>query len=350
MSVNKKKDNFNLSQWISGEGPKNDIVLSSRVRLARNLQKVPYPNNAGEKDLMEVEKLTRKVISSDHSYNFHYLSMNDLPDVEKQLLVEKNLTSPVHIQGRRGKGLLLNDKENISIMVNEEDHLRIQVLLPGLQLEKAWEKADKIDDLLEEELNFAYSKKWGYLSACPTNLGTGLRASIMIHLPALNMTSNINKMLGAVSQLGLVVRGIYGEGSDSAGNIYQISNQITLGNMEEDIIDNLKSVTTQIIEEERNARSRLLQDEENTVRDKVMRAYGILKYAYKISSEEAMKLLSNISLGIDMGIIDDINPGILSELLILIRPAHLQKNVGKEISPEARDIKRASLIQDWINV
>lgn len=346
----KKQIKFNLSKWIADEGPEKDIVLSSRVRLARNLQEIPYPNQADTEELVNVENQIKKVISNNEDLNLHYIEINKLPEVERQLLVEKNLTSPAHIQNGKGKGVLLNDEENISIMVNEEDHLRTQVLLPGLQLDKTWEKADRIDDVLEEELDFAFSRKWGYLSACPTNLGTGLRASVMVHLPGLNMTNNINKMLGAISQLGLVVRGIYGEGSESAGNIYQISNQITLGNTEEDIIENLKSVTTQILEEEKNARKRLLQEKEVAVKDEIMRAYGTLKYAYKMTSKEAMKLLSDVSLGIDMGIISDIDSGILSELLILIRPAHLQKKEGKELNPGQRDLKRASLIQEWLNI
>ena len=349
MSTN-KKINYNLSKWISGEGPNKDIVLSSRIRLARNFKEIPYPNNADKEDLLKVENMVKKIITETDDFDLHYLGMNNLPEVDKQLLVEKNLTSPVHIQGGNGKGILLNDQENISIMVNEEDHLRVQVLLPGMQLEETWQKADEIDDILEEDFNFAFSEKWGYLSACPTNLGTGLRASVMVHLPALNMTNNINKMLGAISQLGLVVRGIYGEGSESAGNIYQISNQITLGNTEEDIIDNLKSVTTQIIKKEKNARNRLLEEQETSVRDEVMRSYGILKYAYKISSEEAMRLLSNVSLGIDMEIIDDVDSGVLSELLILIRPAHLQKKEGEELNSNQRDVRRAQLIQEWLNI
>ncbi|MFW6268983.1 MAG: protein arginine kinase [Bacillota bacterium] len=341
---------FKLSKWISDRGPEKDIVLSSRVRLARNLQDFPYPNQADSEDLIKIENLLKEITKKNDKLNLHYIEINRLPDVERQLLVEKNLTSPAHVENGKGKGVLLNDEENVSIMVNEEDHLRTQVLLPGLQLDETWEKADFIDDILEEQLDFAFSEKWGYLSACPTNLGTGLRASVMVHLPGLNMTNNINKMLGAISQLGLVVRGIYGEGSESAGNIYQISNQITLGNTEEDIIDNLKSVTTQIIEEEKNARKRLLQEQEIAVKDEIMRSFGTLKYAYKMSSKEAMKLLSNVSLGINMGIIDDIDSGILSELLILIRPAHLQKKEGKELDHRKRDVIRANLIQEWLNI
>ena len=345
----KESTNYSLSKWIYDEGPERDIVLSSRVRLARNLQSIPYPGYADEKDLKQVTKQVKDVLSENEDYALNYVNLKQLPAIEKKLLVEKNLTSPDHIKKSTENGLFLDDEEKVSVMINEEDHIRIQALLPGLQLEQAWENTDDLDDIFEEKLDFAFSKKWGYLSACPTNLGTGLRASVMVHLPALNITNNINKMLGAISQLGLVVRGIYGEGSDSSGNIYQISNQITLGNTEQEIINNLKSVTTQIIEEERNTRKRLLHEQEISVRDEIMRSYGILKYAYKISSQEAMELLSNVSLGINMEIIEDVNPGVLSELLILIRPAHLQQQEGKELSAEQRDIKRAQLIQQRLS-
>ncbi len=345
-----KKVNQELSQWVSGNGPERDVVLSSRIRLARNIQDVPYPNYADEEDLKKITSLVKEAVSGLDKIKLYYINMAELPEIEKQLLVEKNLTSPVHTEDGVEKGLFINDSENVSMMVNEEDHLRMQVLLPGLQLDKAWKKADKFDDFLEKKLDFAFSKKWGYLSACPTNLGTGLRASVMVHLPALNVTDNINKMLEAVSQLGLVVRGIYGEGSQSAGNIYQISNQITLGNSEADIIDNLKSVTMQIIEKERQTRKRLVHRQEVEVMDRIKRSYGVLKYAHKISSEEAMELLSYVRLGIDMGIINDVKFNILNELLVLIRPAHLQKSEGREFAAEERDVKRAELIQTKLNM
>ncbi len=232
----RQKENLYLSQWITGNGPEHDIVLSSRIRLARNFESIPFPNNASRDDLQKVINLVKKTLNDKKDPKLYYININELPEVEKQLLVEKNLTSPAHIKKDAEAGLFLNDKEDICIMINEEDHLRIQSLKPGLQLEKCWEKANQIDDILEEKINYAYSRKWGYLSTCPTNLGTGMRASIMIHLPALNLTNNIKKMLGAISKLGLAVRGIYGEGSDSTGNIYQISNQVTLGNNEQDMI------------------------------------------------------------------------------------------------------------------
>lgn len=342
--------NDNLIHWVSEEGPEKDIVLSSRIRLARNVENIAFPNRSSQEEKEKVTKSVVQTITKQNQIKLYYIDLADLPEVERDVLVEKHLISPAHAIEGVEKGVLLDEKETISVMTNEEDHIRIQILVPGFQLEKAWEVADSIDDLLEAELDFAFSERWGYLTACPTNVGTGLRASVMVHLPALNMTKNIGKMLGAVSQLGLAVRGLYGEGSESVGNIYQISNQITLGQSEDDIIDNLKGVTTQIIEQERQARMLLMQEQEVTVRDKIQRSLGTLKYAYYISSDEAMKLLSNVKLGIDMGIIKDVDSGVLSELMVLIRPAHLQKIDGQELVATERDIKRAELIKTRLNM
>ena len=345
MSFNKK-----LTHWAAGEGPENDIVISSRVRLARNIEDLPYPNKADNESLKSAMDNIKKTAVDTEDFQLHFIDMNELPEIEKKLLVEKHLISPPHAKGGHNKATLLNDKENISIMINEEDHLRLQVILPGMQLNKTWQKADYIDDIFESDIDFAFSKKWGYLSACPTNMGTGMRASVMVHLPALNMTNNIEKMLGAVSQLGLAVRGIYGEGSESAGNIYQISNQITLGQSEQDILENINSVSTQIVEQERQARKSLLQNHEIEVIDRIKRSYGALKFAHIISNNEALELLSNVRLGIDMEIIKDVDPGVLSELMILIRPAHLQKNEGEELSPREINVKRAELIQQRLEI
>lgn len=342
--------NKNLTHWVSGEGPESEVVLSSRIRLARNLDNFPYPNRASKEEKKKITSKVVEAVDQQDEIKLYYINLAELPELERELLVEKHLISPIHAQEGVEKGVFLDDNERTSIMVNEEDHIRIQVLSPGFQLDQTWEMADKLDDLLESKLNYAFSEKWGYLSSCPTNVGTGLRASVMVHLPALNLTNNIGKMLGAVSKLGLAVRGIYGEGSEAAGNIYQISNQITLGHSETDIIENLKSVTTQIIEQEKKARDRLLQEKEVELRDTISRSYGTLKYAYRISSDEALKLLSNVKLGIDMGILKDVDKKVLSELMVLIRPAHVQKINGKELNSLERDIKRAELIQTRLNM
>lgn len=335
--------NRSLSQWISGEGPDSDIVFSSRIRLARNLEKYPFPNRASKEEKKAVITEVREAISSIEDYKLHYIEMVDLPELERELLVEKHLISPVHAIDGPGKGVFIDDNENISIMVNEEDHIRLQVLTAGSQLKEAWNIANELDDKLEDKLDIAFSKKWGYLTACPTNLGTGLRVSVMVHLPALNLTNNIGRMLTAVSQLGLAVRGLYGEGSESIGHLYQISNQVTLGHSEKDIMENLGTVTQEVINQERKAREALQKDIK--VIDNIKRSYGILKYAHQLSSDEAMRLLSNVKLGIDMGIIDYVDDKVLRELMILIRPAHIQKMHGKELAALERDIKRAELIQ-----
>lgn len=342
------KINKNITHWSSGDGPDVDIVLSSRVRLARNLENYLYPNIADDETRKTITKNIFAAISADNYLKLHYIKMSDLPVLEKEMLVEKHMISPDHAKEGSEKGVFIDDNEIISIMINEEDHIRLQVLSPGLQLRKTWKIASEMDDNLEKKLDFAFSEKWGYLSACPTNVGTGLRASVMVHLPALNFTNNIGKMLGAVSQLGLAIRGVYGEGSESVGDIYQISNQVTLGHTENDIIENLGSVTSQIINQERQAREGLLK--EIKIKDGIRRSYGTLKYAYQISSEEAMRLLSYVKLGIDMGIIDDVDGKVLSELMILIRPAHIQKIHGKELDTIERDIKRAELIQTRLSM
>ena len=335
-----------FSKWLSESGPEGDIVLSSRIRLARNIKDIPYPNNASDEDLLKVNTLIQDVLKDKDKVKLNYLSIDNMDELEKYIFVEKYLISPAHVKEGVYRGLLTNREENISAMINEEDHIRIQVFLSGLNLKKAWDKADMIDDLLEEKLDFAFSEKWGYLSACPTNMGTGLRASVMMHLPALNLTNNIDRMLSAISKLGLVIRGIYGEGSDSSGNIYQISNQVTLGLNENDIIDNLESITKQIIGQEKNARKRLVKEQESDLKDSIYRAFGVLKNAYKINIEEAMELISNVRLGIDMGIIDNIDPLTLNQLIVLIRPAHLKKIMDINSEGKDNDIKRAKLIRN----
>lgn len=340
---------YSLSKWITGGGPESDIVISSRIRIARNIEKIPFPHQSSSEDLKKVIDQVNKIVDKDNKFDLDYIDMNKLAKVDKNVLVEKHLISPPYANSDHKRGIFLNKNEDISIMINEEDHLRVQILKPGLQLDECWKSADNIDDYFEDNINFAFSKKWGYLSACPTNMGTGLRSSVMVHLPALNITNNIEKMLGAVSQLGLAVRGLYGEGSESAGNIYQISNQITLGQNEKDIIENLTSVTLQILEQEKQARKRLLNENKDFLIDKIKRSYGTLKYAHIINNEEALKLLSYLKLGIDLGVIDNIKSSLLSKLMVLIRPAHIEKFFEEEISSEHQDIKRAKLIQKYLN-
>lgn len=343
--------NISLSNWIKQKGQDDDIILSSRIRLARNLEDIPFPNQSSLEHLNKVVikikdiLLNKSIEIEGENYNFNYIEVKKVSNVKKMMYVEKNMSSPNFIKNDEGKALFFDDQEKISIMVNEEDHLRIQVLLPGLQIRKAWQIANQIDDIIEKDIKFAFSKDWGYLSACPTNIGTGLRSSVMVHLPGLNLSNNINRLFEVVSKLGLTVRGIYGEGSESAGNIYQISNQITLGSTEDDIIDNLESVTKQVINHEKNARNRLFEEDDIFIKDKIMRAYGNLKYAYSLSTEEAMEYLSYVKLGLEMDILQELNSMMLKKLFIIIRPAHLQSLVGEEIDSTLRDLKRAELIK-----
>ncbi|MDZ7671460.1 MAG: protein arginine kinase [Halanaerobiales bacterium] len=344
-----------LSNWIKQKGNEDDIILSSRIRLARNIKMLPFPGQSSKEQLNKVVRIIKNILLDKEfnikgeKYKFNYIEIENISPVEKMMYVEKNISSPNFVKNGYGKILFFDSEEKISIMVNEEDHLRIQVLLPGLQIKKGWDIANQIDDIIEKETEYAFSENWGYLSACPTNIGTGLRSSVMVHIPGLKLSNNINKLFDVVGKLGLTVRGIYGEGSESAGNIYQISNQVTLGNAEEDIIDNLESVTRQVITQEKNARNRLLKEQETFIKDKIMRSFGKLKFAYSISTSEAMELLSYVKLGVELGLLKEIDSLLLKKLLIIIRPAHLQSLLGENINSSKRDIKRAELIQAELN-
>lgn len=343
----KKFINSHSCPWMEVAGPDSDVVISSRIRLARNLKGFPFPCRAQEEDLFAVYEQVRQVIEKGiHGDVFHLSSMEDLPPLKRQILVEKHLISPALALPDPGRGFAINNEQTVSIMVNEEDHLRLQGLLSGLNLQEAWKKIDRIDDLLEKDLDFSFHEKWGYLTTCPTNMGTGLRASVMVHLPALELTGRTRSILSTISQLGLAVRGLYGEGTDTCGNMFQISNQITLGQKEEEIIHNLSGVTRQIIDQERNGRQYLLQEGFNGIKDRVFRALGILRYAHRISIQEALKLISDVRLGIDLELIHDVEATILSELMVTISPAFLQQRAEKELSSAEGDLRRAELIRE----
>ncbi|RKD22766.1 protein arginine kinase [Ammoniphilus oxalaticus] len=338
-----------VSEWMSGEGPDSDIVFSSRVRLARNLRQIPFPLLSTESQAKEVIELVSKAMESEDFSSldhFEQLTLNNLSGLEKRVLVEKHLISPHLANESRHGAVILSENESVSIMINEEDHLRIQCLYPGFQLHEAWSMANKIDDVLEQYVDYAFDERHGYLTSCPTNVGTGIRASVMMHLPALVLTQQINRILSAISQIGLVVRGIYGEGSEASGNLFQISNQITLGHSEEEIISNLYSVTKQIIEHERAARRTLLESNRIRIEDKLCRSYGILFNARVIESKEAAKRLSDLRLAIDTGMITDLNSKTINELMVLIQPGFLQMYSGKDLTPAQRDVRRAELIRE----
>lgn len=336
-----------LSEWMKGTGPERDIALSSRVRLARNVAGLPFPGVASDEQAQEVVRLAEAVVHKIPPAlgRMEYIPMARLTPLERQLLVERHLISPQHTQGVSHKGVIIRDDEAVSVMVNEEDHFRIQSLFPGLQPEAAYRLCSQVDEVLEEHIDFAFSEHRGYLTACPTNVGTGLRASIMVHLPALAMQEQIPRVVAAVGKFGLVVRGLYGEGSEAIGNIFQLSNQVTLGHTEEEIVHHLVSITKQVIDQERAAREFMLSRDRHRLEDRAYRAYGILAHARLITTHEAMQLLSDVRLGIDLGLINGLEPKILQELLVAIRPAHLQKMVGRELQAPERDLHRATLIR-----
>lgn len=335
-----------ISEWLKGTGPNSDIVMSSRIRLARNLDKLPFSHWANKKQQEEVISKTQDVIfASNYLQGALFLEMGSLNSVDKQFLIERHLISREHALNVDHKAVVISDNEIISIMINEEDHLRIQVIQSGFNLIEAWRLISAIESELDKKLNFAFSADWGYLTACPTNTGTGMRASVMLHLPALVLTKQIGRVLQAISKLSLTARGFYGEGTEASGNFFQISNQVTLGQREEDIIDNIERIIRQVIEHEQNARQTLLAKNRETLEDRIWRAYGTLKSAYIITSNETIELLSSLRLGVDLGIIKDFNRQLINELSILTQPAHLQKIEGKKLSPTERDAKRAGLIR-----
>jgi protein arginine kinase len=338
-----------LTEWMKGKGPESDIVISSRIRIARNLKDYPYPMLATNQQSLEVLNKVKNVLENPKLTTisrFTLLPLSEMNELEKRVLVEKHLISPNLANESRNGAVILSENESISIMVNEEDHLRIQCLYPGFQIKEAWDLANRIDDIFETQLDYGFDEKRGYLTSCPTNVGTGIRASVMMHLPALVLTQQINRILSAVTQVGLAVRGIYGEGSEALGNLFQISNQITLGQSEEEIIDNLYSVAKQIIEHERAARQKLLMESKPRIVDRVNRSLGILSYAGIMDSKEAAQRLSDVRLGIDLGIIKNVSANVLNELLVMTQPGFLQKYAGEKLSADERDIRRAQLIRE----
>ncbi|MFH2137633.1 MAG: protein arginine kinase [Candidatus Omnitrophota bacterium] len=338
------------SEWLKGTGPNSEIVISSRVRLARNLEKIIFSNWANKKQkeqaLTIIEPVVRELPPIKSTGLF--LKIDDISNVDKQFLVERHLISRELVSHSDSKAVAINKDETVSVMINEEDHFRIQILQPGFSLDDCWKKIEAIDRALSQRLNFAFSPKLGYLTACPTNVGTGMRASVMLHLPALVTTKQINRVIQAIIKLGLTVRGLFGEGTEASGNFFQISNQVSLGRSEEEIIDNIKRIITQVLEYEQNARQVLIKQNKNGLADQVWRSFGILKSAHIISSSETIELLSNVRLGIDLGMIKGMTSKVINELFILTQPAHLQKIENKVLNAQQRDIKRAELIRDRI--
>lgn len=336
-----------VGEWLGGTGPESDIVISSRIRLARNLVEFPFLSRATPKERGDIERMIRKsLVAARPSGEMHYVTLPPLSPVDRLFLVERHLISREHAFGKGPRGVGLGSKEAISVMVNEEDHLRIQGLCSGFQLRATWEQVDELDTLLEKDLDYAFHPQFGYLTVCPTNVGTGMRASVMLHLPALVMTRQIDKVFQAVSKINLAVRGLYGEGTQASGDFYQISNQPTLGKSELEIIENIERVIPKIIEYERQVRDSLVEQRREVIEDKVWRAYGMLQTARTINSEETMDLLSAVRMGVNLKIVNDVEISTVNELFILTQPAHLQKMERSELNSPQRDIMRATFIRN----
>ncbi|HWY40136.1 MAG TPA: protein arginine kinase [Chthoniobacterales bacterium] len=341
----------NSGEWLRGEGPHHQIVVSSRVRLARNLRNRAFPGHAKKAERTAVLDMVKPCVERLPEMQDSFSEfLQDLSAVEKQVLVERHLISREHAAKAAGSAVIMNRRQTLSIMINEEDHLRMQSMRSGLQLKQAFKLLDKIDSALEGELEFAYDNRLGYLTACPTNVGTGMRASAMLHLPGLVLSELINQVVQAVSKIGLAVRGFYGEGTEAMGNLFQISNQTTLGEKEDEIISRLTKVIETIIQKEHDARQVLIQKRSNTLWDQIGRAYGVLTYAHAMSSKEALNLLSIIKLGIDLGAFPEDKRLAIDELFIDTQPAHLQRSSQQKLSADERDHLRAQIIRTRLKV
>lgn len=331
--------------FLADTGPDVDIAISSRIRLARNLRGYPFPCAAEPEQLAEICELVSAASGSSEAFGcpecFSF-DMEKLSVIDREILKERRLASKEFIEHPEHGRLLVKGDESCSIMINEEDQLRMQVLAPGFQLDKVWKEIDVLDNELAEHLDFAFDKQLGYLTCCPTNVGTGMRASVMLHLPGLVMTGRIGATIHGINKLNLAVRGIFGEGSENQGNLFQVSNQVTLGDTESGIIEKLSQVIRQLITHEKAARTQLLERDQASLLDHVGRSYGILRHSYKLSTSEALNCLSGLRIGVDMGLFNHVDIHRVNEMFLTIHPAHLQKNAGRVLSSADRDVFRAA--------
>lgn len=339
-------------EWLRGSGPMSEIVISSRVRLARNVGGFPFLAKCTRGQRQTLEKSIREtILGATISPNTLYVDLEHAPQIDRDLLVERHLISKPHAAAEGARGVAVSSDEDVAIMVNEEDHLRIQVLRSGLQLEEAWEQISKIDDKLESKLDYSFHPRFGYLTACPTNIGTGIRVSVMLHLPALKLTGEIEKVFRAAKDMRLAVRGLYGEGTEATGDLYQISNQTTLGKTEDEIVSDFKHlVIPKIIDYEVHARKSLISNQTAALDDKVFRALGLLRSARLIASEETLFLLSHLRMGVNLKRIKDIDVQTINELVLQTQPAHLQKILGKKLEGDVRRSARADYIRQRLIV
>jgi protein arginine kinase len=333
-------------EWLRGSGPESDIVISSRIRLARNLADFPFVRRCTDLDRAAVDRSVRdKLHACEKFANLLFLNVATMESIDRQFLVERQLISRELAETIGARSVAIDPGEQYSLMVNEEDHLRIQLMKSGLDLTSAWEQINEIDDLIESRLNYAFHERLGYLTACPTNVGTGMRVSVMLHLPALVITRQIEKVFSSLHKISLAVRGLYGEGSQAMGDFYQISNQITLGRSEQELLRQVGDVVPVLIDYERRAREYLFRESHQDLHDRVSRAYGILCNAQTISSEETMHLLSSVRMGVNLGLIRDVEIPTVNQLFIQTQPAHLQKIRGVELGTADRNIERALYLQ-----
>ena len=336
----------NLGEWLRGSGPDVDVVVSTRIRLARNLADLPFTTRASPAQKGEIEARVREAVGKGQlDPKLEFVNVATLSQLDRLFLVERQLISRELANSLDGpRGVAFDSRESVSVMVNEEDQLRIQVMRSGLDLDEAWSIIDQVDNALETRLSYAFHEQFGYLTACPTNVGTGMRASVMLHLPALGITKQIEKVFKALQKINLVVRGLYGEGSRASGDLYQISNQVTLGKSEPRLLAEIREVITMILTYERQARQALLKERRQAEQDRVARAIGTLSSATMITSEETMELLSAVRLGIHLNLID-LPPTTVNQLFIHSQAAHLQKLTGQQLDGEERNAARAKYLK-----
>ena len=334
-------------EWLRGNGPESDIVISSRIRLARNVDELTFPPRADEAVRRDIDALIReKITDLESAPDLYVIDIADTNALDRRFLVERQLISREHAECRGARSACIGPQETVSLMINEEDHLRMQVFRSGYALQSCWEQINKIDNELEDKISFAFHEEFGYLTSCPTNVGTGMRVSVMLHLPALVLTKEIQKVFQAMHKMNLAVRGLYGEGSQAMGDFYQISNQLTLGHSEEQIIQNIELVVPDILAYERRAREALMKEDRQRLHDQVSRALGVLNSAQQISSEETMEKLSSVRLGINLQLVEDIEIARVNELFMQIQPAHLQKIRGEELESSERNVVRAAYLRE----
>jgi len=336
-------------EWLRGVGPESDVVMSSRIRLARNLADFPFIRRCTDIDRANIEStVCDRMKRQSRLASLEYVSVAELETVDRQFLVERQLISRELAEAEGARTVAIDPDERMSVMINEEDHLRIQVMKSGFDVSEAWNQINELDDLIENQVNYAYSDKLGYLTACPTNVGTGMRVSVMMHLPALVITDQIEKVFRSLARLNLVVRGMYGEGTQAMGDFYQISNQLTLGKTEEDLVARVAEVVPVVVSYERKAREHLVSENQHDLFDQVSRAYGTLQSAQQISSEETMQLLSRVRMGVNLGLIGDVELPTVNKLFIHTQPAHLQKLARGPLTSNQRNIERANYLQSHL--